>query len=119
MNNIGRVCIYVEINDKPCAVALPHDSLLMLVNLASSLSDNGKLPVVALPDNFKFEVLPKVKEQPMNDYITYTVNLQQLTKELEDNLRDGKMAEATEIADKIKHHIPGLQYWLWEKEVQK
>ena len=47
----------VEIDGKPYFVGLPQDRMLMLVELAATLSDSGKLPVLAAPDEYKFEVL--------------------------------------------------------------
>jgi hypothetical protein len=55
--NVTRVSMLVEIDGKPHVVALPQERMLVLVNLAAGLSDNGKLPVLALPDTFKFESL--------------------------------------------------------------
>ena len=56
----------------------------------------------------------------MNDYITHTVNLQPLTKSLEDALRDGKMDIADEIAEQIENHVMDLRLWLFERnEVSK
>lgn len=54
---IGRISLALEINGKPCFVVLPQDRMMLLVNLAVSLSDNGKLPVVKAPAGFKFETL--------------------------------------------------------------
>lgn len=46
---VTRVAMQVEIDGKAYAVALPQERLLMLAQLAESLSDNGKLPVCELP----------------------------------------------------------------------
>jgi hypothetical protein len=54
---ITRVCMAVEIDGKPHFVMLPQERMLMLVDFAATLSDNGKLPVLAAPDEFKFETL--------------------------------------------------------------
>jgi hypothetical protein len=54
---IGRISVCVEVSGRLCFVALPHDRLMLLINLAASLSDNGKLPVVKAPDGFRFEHL--------------------------------------------------------------
>jgi len=52
---IGRISLCVEVDGKAYAVALPQDRMLMLVKIAESLSENGKLPVSALGANFFFE----------------------------------------------------------------
>ena len=52
---IGRISLCVEVDGKAYAVALPQDRMMLLVKLAESLSDNGKLPVSALGENFYFE----------------------------------------------------------------
>ena len=54
---IGRISIVVEIDGNPCAVVLPDERLRMLIDLASSLSDSGKLPVKKLGDDYKFHEL--------------------------------------------------------------
>ena len=51
---IGRISIVVEIDGSPCAVVLPYESLEILVSMAASLSDSGKLPVKKLGDDYKF-----------------------------------------------------------------
>lgn len=51
---IGRISMAVEVNGKPCFVVLPQDRMMLLVNLAASLSDNGKLPVKKAPEGFQF-----------------------------------------------------------------
>lgn len=53
---VGRVCLAVEIDGKPCFVALPQERLLMLVKMAAGLSDTGSLPVIEAP-GFRFEEL--------------------------------------------------------------
>ncbi|MCK5680191.1 hypothetical protein KAI46_05200 [bacterium] len=54
---IGKVCMMVEIDGRVCAVVLPQDKMLILVDLASSLSDSGKLPVREMGDSYKFETI--------------------------------------------------------------
>lgn len=51
---IGRISIVVEIDGSPCAVVLPYERLEILVSMAASLSDSGKLPVKKLGDDYKF-----------------------------------------------------------------
>jgi len=55
---ITRVAMQVEIDGKVFAVALPLERLLMLVQLAESLSDNGKLPVHEMPGAAFSEMKP-------------------------------------------------------------
>lgn len=55
MAKIGRISMLVEVDGEPCAIVLPRERMLMLVNLAASLSDNGKLPVQKLGDEYQFE----------------------------------------------------------------
>lgn len=57
MSEISKVSIAVEIGGKPYFVNLPLDRMLMLMQLGSSLSDSGKLPVVAAPDGYRFTAL--------------------------------------------------------------
>jgi hypothetical protein len=54
---IGRISFAVEIDGKPYFVALPQERLRVLVTLAGSLSDSGKLPVLDMPEGFKFTEL--------------------------------------------------------------
>jgi len=54
MSEITKVSISVEINGKPYLVDLPEDRKIILINMASGFSDNGKLNVIALPENLKF-----------------------------------------------------------------
>lgn len=54
---IGRVSMTVEVDGKVCVVVLPHDRMLLLVDLAASLSDSGKLPFKKLGENYKFETI--------------------------------------------------------------
>ena len=54
---IGRVSMMVEVNGHVWAVVLPQDRMRMLVNLAASLSDSGKLPVKKLSDDYHFETV--------------------------------------------------------------
>lgn len=50
---IGRVSMVVEIDDRPCLVILPQDKMKLLVYLATSLSDTGKLCIKDLGDEYK------------------------------------------------------------------
>lgn len=52
---IGRIVLAVEPNGKPYYVTLPQDRLQMLVQLAESLSDDGKLPVRKAPQGHVFQ----------------------------------------------------------------
>lgn len=55
MKVIGRVSMFVEVDGKVCAVALPQDRMRLLVDLAASLSDTGVLPVREMDGSFHFE----------------------------------------------------------------
>lgn len=57
---IGRISFAVEIDGEVCFVALPKDRIKMLISLAASLSDNGKLPIVKAPASYKFETIEEV-----------------------------------------------------------
>jgi hypothetical protein len=50
---IDKAALLVELNGQTYYVALPIDRLRMLVQLAESLSDNGRLQVVKAPDSVK------------------------------------------------------------------
>lgn len=52
---MARVSLAVEIDGKAFFVALPPERLQMLVQLAASLSDNGKLPLAAIPAGYSFD----------------------------------------------------------------
>ena len=54
---IGKVSMMVEVDGKACVVVLPKERMLMLVDLAASLSDSGKLPVKKLGSEYKFETI--------------------------------------------------------------
>ena len=54
---IGRVSIVVELDGELCAVILPQERLRMLVGIANSLSDTGRLPVKKLGSDYKFETI--------------------------------------------------------------
>ena len=54
---LGRVSMIVELDGKLCAVVLPPERMRMLVDLASSLSDTGRLPVKQLGSDYKFETI--------------------------------------------------------------
>jgi hypothetical protein len=53
--------VAVEIDGKPHFVVLPHERLLMLMQLAQGLSDDGKLTVVKAPDDYRFIEIEKGK----------------------------------------------------------
>lgn len=53
-NEITAVSIAVQVGGKPYFVNLSNDKMLLLMNLAGSLSDDGKLHVVPAPDGYKF-----------------------------------------------------------------
>lgn len=55
--DIGRVCMIVEVDNTPCLVSLPQERMKILVELAASLSDTGKLPVRKPGDEYKFETI--------------------------------------------------------------
>ena len=52
---ISKVSMIVEIDGAPCVVILPQNKLLILVDLAASLSDSGKLLVKKLGTTYNFE----------------------------------------------------------------
>lgn len=51
---ITAVSIAVQIGGKPYFVNLPQERMLILMNMASGLFDNGHLHVVAAPESYKF-----------------------------------------------------------------
>lgn len=53
---ITKVVIAVEIAGAPYFVNLPHDRMLILMKLASSLGDDG-LPVVRAPAGYAFHAI--------------------------------------------------------------
>ncbi len=54
---IGRVSMMIEVDGNACVVALPQEKMRMLVDLAASLSDSGKLPVKKLGSEYKLETI--------------------------------------------------------------
>lgn len=54
---ITKVVIAVEIEGATYFVDLPLNRMMILIKMASGLSDSGALPVVKAPDGYKFEVL--------------------------------------------------------------
>lgn len=54
---ITKVVIAVEIGGAPYFVNLPLDRMMMLMKIASGLSDIGALPVVKAPDGYAFHTL--------------------------------------------------------------
>jgi len=51
---IGKVSLIVELDGQVCAVVLPQERMRMLVELASSLSDTGKLTIKKMSKDYKF-----------------------------------------------------------------
>lgn len=51
---IEKVSLSVQIDGKGYHVALPQERLKMLVKLAEGLSDDGKLPVLAMAEGCAF-----------------------------------------------------------------
>jgi hypothetical protein len=54
---IGRISVMVEVDGQICVVLLPEERKKLLVQMAASLSDNGKLNVAKCPNDFRFETL--------------------------------------------------------------
>lgn len=54
---ITKVVIAVEVEGKPYFVNLPLDRMMILMKMASGLSDTGALPVVKAPDGYAFTEL--------------------------------------------------------------
>jgi len=52
---IEKIALLVQIDGKPYTVALSQDKLRILVNLASSLSEKGNLPVIPAPEEIYFK----------------------------------------------------------------
>jgi hypothetical protein len=57
MMNIDKVCIAVEIDGESYFVALEQSRMKILMQMASGLSENGKLNVVKAPRDFKFTTI--------------------------------------------------------------
>lgn len=56
---VTRASLAAEIDGKVYFVALPQDRLVMLMKLAQSLFDDGKLTVVPAPADYKFQEIPR------------------------------------------------------------
>jgi hypothetical protein len=52
--HISNISLTLEVDGIPKIVMLPQDKLMLLVKLAASLSEDGKLPVRKAPEGFKF-----------------------------------------------------------------
>jgi len=59
---IKRISMAMEIDGDACIVVLPQERMQMLVNLAASLSDSGKLPVKKLNHKYKIENIDDTEE---------------------------------------------------------
>lgn len=59
MSNITAVSIAVQIDGKPYFVNLPHERMLILMQMASALFDTGRLGVVPAPPGFEFTALSR------------------------------------------------------------
>ena len=58
---IGRIALLVEIDGECCTVALPQSELRILVEMARSLSPNGRLQVIPGDGRLEFVEKPKAK----------------------------------------------------------
>jgi hypothetical protein len=56
---VTRASLAAEIDGKVYFVALPQARLVMLMQLAASLFDDGKLTVVPAPADYKFQEIPR------------------------------------------------------------
>jgi hypothetical protein len=54
---VSRISIGIEMGGRPYFVVLPHEGLLLLLNLAASMSDGGQLKVTPAPEGFHFKTL--------------------------------------------------------------
>jgi hypothetical protein len=59
MSNITAVSIAVQIDGKAYFVNLPHERMLILMQMASALFDGGRLGVVPAPPGFEFTALSR------------------------------------------------------------
>ena len=59
---IEKISISVQISGNPYFVVMSHDKMMLLINLATSLSD-GSLKVKKAPEGFKFTTLPLNKDE--------------------------------------------------------
>ena len=55
--DITKVAMFVETEGKLYTVSLPHEQMIILCNLAASLSESGALPLVKLPEGFEFTTI--------------------------------------------------------------
>jgi hypothetical protein len=53
--DISRVSITLEIQDQYYILAMSQDKLVLLMQLAVGLCDDGKLPLVKAPEGYHFE----------------------------------------------------------------
>lgn len=67
VSNVGKIAMFVEVDGDLCIVALPQDRMRMLLSLAESMGDNGKLPVVNAPAGMRFA---SFRDLPGNDGYT-------------------------------------------------
>lgn len=59
---IGKISICVELDGEIYAVSSPQDKLELLLQLCSSLNDDGKLHVVKMHKDYKFQnIIPEDK----------------------------------------------------------
>ncbi len=54
---VSRISLALEMGGRPYFVVLPHEGLLLLLNLAASMSDGGQLKVTPAPEGFRFTTL--------------------------------------------------------------
>ena len=60
---IDKIALFIETGGQAYAVTLPHDRLMILVQMASGLSDTGTLPVAKLPEGFEFTTIGEVQSE--------------------------------------------------------
>ncbi|MET3998876.1 hypothetical protein [Marinobacterium sp. MBR-109] len=60
---IDKIALFIETAGQAYAVTLPHDRLMILVQMASGLSDSGALPVQKLPEGFEFTTIGEVQSE--------------------------------------------------------
>ena len=58
--NIANISITMTVEGVPCILNLDQKSLLTVVNMSAGFSENKKLNVIKLPDDYKLEQLFKV-----------------------------------------------------------
>jgi hypothetical protein len=54
---VSRISLAIEMGGRPYFVVLPHQSMLLLLNLATSMSDGSALKVKPAPEGFHFKTL--------------------------------------------------------------